>query len=271
MKRKIIAGVLAIMFSIPSQAQFLKKLQETAEQPLKTEAKATLVSQESHNAISTDILMNANLQEFGFLRGMEKVEPSEIPEFYDFEWKFTFQLKTKGGERRMHLLFKKDASYFGIQISESRKRYLVVDPERNINVLFVGLGDARITSATRILDMEHTSTQRDKKQGVFSFNKIGDKSIIGHESEGFQAENKEFVYTFYVTKETGIGIHDFHLNSQNLIPQNFNPNWLEKGLLMQMISEGKKSVRDNITLTCISIEKQNLQLIKNHNRSLAKN
>lgn len=271
MKRKILAGVLVIMFFIPMHGQFLKKLQEKAEQPLKTEAKATLVFQESNDAIPIDILMNDELQEAGFLKGMEQVEPSEIPEFYDFEWKYTFQLKTKRGERWMNLLFKKDASYFGLQISEDEKGYLVVDPERNINVLYIGMGDAKTTSATRILDIEPVVTKRIKNQGVFVFNKIGDKRIMGHESEGFQAENNQFVYTFYIAKETGLSIHDFHRNSQKLIPKNFNPNWLEKGMLMQMIAEGKKSIQDNITLTCIGIEKHRLQLRKKDNISLVKN
>ncbi|MFO8146229.1 MAG: hypothetical protein R6U03_02450 [Gillisia sp.] len=271
MKRRILAGVLAIMLSIPTQGQFLKKLQETAEQPLKTEAKATLVFAEKHNTISTELLMNEDLQEAGFLKGMEEVEPSEIPEFYDFEWKYTFQLKTRKGERWMNLLFKKDASYFGLQISEYEKGYLVVDPERNINVLYIGIGDAKIASATRILDIEPVVTKRSKNQGIFSFNKIGDKRIMGYESKGFQVENNEFVYTYYIAKETRIGIHDFHQNSQKLIPKNFNPNWLEKGMLMQMIVEGKKSVQDNITLTCIGIEKYNLQLRKKDNMVLAKN
>lgn len=271
MKRKILTWVLAILLSIPTQGQFLKKLQETAEQPLKTEARATLVFHESYNAISTDLLMHDALQEFGFLIGMEQVEPSEILELYDFEWKIIFLLKTKEGERRMYFLFKKDAPYFGLQISEDRKRYLVVDPERNINVLFIGQGDTKITSAFRILNTEPTVSKRGENQGVLSFNKIGDKEIMGYESKGFQVENNQFVYTFYIAEETQLGIHDFHRNSQKLIPQNFNPNWLEKGMLMQMISEGKKSIRDNITLTCIGIEKYSLQLRKNDNMSLAKN
>jgi hypothetical protein len=271
MKRKIIAGVLAILFSIPTHGQFLKKLQEKAEQPLKTEAKATLVFQESYDLIPIDILMNDQLQESGFLQGTEKIEPSEIPEFYDFEWKFTFQLKTRNGERWMNFLFKKDASYFGLQISEAEKRYLVVDPKRNINVLFLELEDTNTIIATRIPDIKEKVVKRKEKQGLFRFNKIGNKSIIGYKSEGFQAENKEFVYTFYIAKETGPGNHDFHRNSQKLIPKNFNPNWLEKGMLMQMIAEGKKSVQDNITLTCIRIEKHRLQLRKKDNISLAKN
>ncbi|MFO7719533.1 MAG: hypothetical protein R6W85_03735 [Gillisia sp.] len=271
MKRKILTGVLAIMLSIPSQGQFLKKLQETAEQPLKTEAKAAMVFPEIYTSISTNLLINDAVQEAGFLGGMQPVASSEIPEYYDFDWKYTYQLKTKGGERWLNLLFKKDAPYFGLQISEDRNRYLVVDPERNINVLYIVLGDAKTTSAKRIFDTQPTVTKRDKKRGVFSFNKIGDKRIMGYESNGFQAENNEFVYTFYIAKETGSGMHDFHRNSQKLIPQNFNPNWLEKGMLMQMIAEGKKSIRDNITLTCIGIEKYSLQLRKNDNMSLAKN
>lgn len=271
MKRKVLTGVLAIMFSIPSQGQFLKKIRETADQPLKTEASSTLVFPESSNAISTNLNMNDELLEAGFYSGIQPVEPSEIPDFYDFEWKYTFQLKTKDGERRVNFLLKKDASYFGFQISEARKKFLVVDPERNINVLYMGLGNAKITSATRILDPEHGVTKIEKKQGVFSFNKIGDKSIIGYESKGLQAENNEFVYTFYIAKETEIGIHDFHLNSQKFVPVNFNPNWLEKGMLMQMIAEGKKSIRDNITITCIGIERYSLQLRKKDNRRLAKN
>ena len=270
MKRKILAGVIAIMLSIPSQGQFLKKLQEKAEQPLKTEAKANSVFRESCEAIPIVLLVNDQIQESGFL-GIEPVKSSEIPEFYNFDWKYTLQIKTGEGERRITLLFKKDAAYFGLQIYESSQRYLVVDPERNLNILFPEPGDHGITSATRMLDREHTETKNEEREVIFNFNKIGDKSIMGYESVGFQAENNEFVYTFYISKETEIGMHNFHLNSKKLIPENFNPNWLEKGMLMQMIVEGKKTVRDNITLTCIGIEKNFLQLRKNENISLAKN
>ena len=271
MKRKILAGVLALTFSIHTHGQSINKLQETGQQSLKTEAKETLVFQESYKAISTVMLLNVGLQEAGFLKGMQQVDPSEIPEIYDFEWKYTFILKTKEGEKRMNFLFKKDAPYFGLQISEDRKRYLVVDPERNINVFFTNLRDVKNISAVRILDAEPVVTKKGKNHGTFSFNKVGDKRIAGYESEGFQAENEDFVYTFYIAKETGTGIHDFHRYSEKLIPRNFDSNWLEKGMLMLMIAEGKKSVRDNITFTCIEIEKYSLQLRKNDNSSLAKN
>ena len=270
MKRKILAGVIAIMLSIPSQGQFLKKLQENAEQPLKTEAKANSVFRESCKALPIFLLVNNQIQDPG-LSGMEPVQPSEIPEFYNFDWKYTLQIKTGDGERRVDLLFKKDASYFGLQIYESSQRYLVVDPKRNIYVLFPDQGEPGITSATRMPDTTHWMTKPDNKQGVFSFNKVGDKSIMGYKCKGLQAENNKFVYTFYISKETEIGTHDFHLNSQKIIPGNFNPNWLEKGMLMQMIAEGKKTVQDNVTLTCIGIEKHILQLRNNNNMSLAKN
>lgn len=271
MKRRILAGILSIIIVIPTQGQFFKKPLENVEQAFQNEAITSLVFEESYDEISLISLMEEQLQESGFLKGMEQVDPSEIPESYDFEWRYIYEMKTKDGEKRLNLLFKNNASYFGLQISEAKKSYLVVDPERNINALFTDLGDAKKTSATRILESGKRVIKRKKKMGVFSFNKIGDKSIIGYESEGFQAENNEFVYSFYITKESDIGIHDFHRNSEKLMPKNFNPNWLEKGMLMQMISEGKKSIRDNITITCIGIEKYPLQLRKQENRSLAKN
>lgn len=94
------------MFSLPMQGQFLKKLQEKVGHQFQSEAKS-MVSLGSKGAVSLDILMDQNLDVFEFQRALEMADPMEISELYDFEWKYTFDIKTKNGEGRMHVLFKR--------------------------------------------------------------------------------------------------------------------------------------------------------------------
>ena len=93
---------------------------------------------------------------------------------------------------------------------------------------------------------------------------------MGYKCHGYQAENKDGVYTFYITSEPDISFMDMYNSDNAKLPANFDPKWIEdgNGLMMQMILEDKKNAKNNLIMTCIALEKQSVSLRKRDYKSL---
>jgi precorrin-6B methylase 2 len=63
---------------------------------------------------------------------------------------------------------------------------------------------------------------------------------------------------------------DIYKSDKTKLPANFDPNWIEdgKGLTMQMILEDKKNAKNNLVMTCVTLEKQSVILRKSDYKSL---
>jgi hypothetical protein len=66
---------------------------------------------------------------------------------------------------------------------------------------------------------------------------------------------------------------DIYRSDKTKLPAKFDPKWIEygKGLMMQMILEDKRNVKNNLVLTCVALEKQSVKLHKKEYKSLAGN
>lgn len=275
MKNLILLSVLAFLFSIPVQGQFLKKLQQKVEQRVEDVVTTKVADKAASEASkSMDHLLNFQLKEYGILSGFEQVDPAEIPDSYSFDYTYTMKMETRNGEILMSYLLKKDAPYFGMKMGEAQDMYVVMDPSTHMTVMYINSEGNKFISATKMPEVdpdvveEYNSSEED-----FNFKKIGNKTILGYECQGFQSETKEGVYTFYITRDAGFSFNDIYKNPKAKMPKNIDPQWMdmEKGLMMQMIVEGNKKAKDNMTMTCVGIENKNFTLNKSEYQSLAGN
>ncbi len=202
--------------------------------------------------------------------GIQQVNTSEIPQVYDFEWSYVMKMETRQGEMILNYFLKKDAPYFGIKLPEN-DMYMVMDPSRNLNVMYMRSGGNNMVMATKMPKTLPDEIAADNaKEDEYSFKKIQNKTILGYDCEGYQGENRDMVFTFYVTTEPDISFGEIYKSDQTKLPKGFDPKWIKdgKGIMMQMIMEGKKNDRENATMTCIALEKKNFSLNKADYNSL---
>lgn len=274
MKKLILTGVLTVFFLIPAESQVLKNLKKKVE----TRVEQTVTDKIANKAAteageSVDKITDPQLNKSAYPIGTEQAGFSEIPEKYEFEWRYDIHLKNREGETTLNYFLKKDAPYFGFKLPNSEDMFMVMDASRNLMVMYMSSKGNKMISASKISQTSLDEIDPENERDKYTFRKIGNKTILGYDCSGFQAENKDGVYTFYITSEPDISFMDIYKSDKTNLPANFDPKWMEggKGLMMQMILEDKKNPKKNAVMTCVSLEKQSVILRKSDYKSLAGN
>lgn len=265
MKKLAVASIMAVLFSFPVQAQFLKKLQKKVEQRVEDMVANKVADKAAaETSKSMDNLLNFELKNSGFPTGIEPVDPAEVPEKYEFDYSYKIKMESRGEEMFFNYLLKKDAPYFGFTMPGSEEMYFVMDPSKNMSVIFMNSSENKFMTATKLPEVSPENMEATTTGEEFSYKKIGNKTILGYDCSGFQAENKEAVYTFYLTNEADITFENIYKNDKTNLPSNFDSAWLEegKGLMMQMIMEDKTNAKNNMNMICTGIEKNSISLLK---------
>lgn len=267
MKKILTLSLLAFFLSTSMQAQFLKKLQQKVEKRVEDVVTDKVADKAAAQAsASMDNLLNVQLKNSGFLTGIEQVDAAEVPEKYVFDHTYVMQIKTEDGELPMTYLLKKDAPYFGMKMHTDEDMYMVMDAENKLTVMYMSSGDTNFMTATRMPEAEEDSiVQKTSKEEEYTFKQLPDKKIMGYNCKGFQAEDEGSVMTFYVTKEAEVSFTDIYKNEKTQIPKGFDPKWMEdaEGLMMEMTLNNKKDQKQNMSMTCVALEKQTTTINKN--------
>lgn len=256
--------VICLFFSLSVEAQFFKKLKEKVQDKVEN----TVVNNVSDKAAAEtnenlNKLWAAKLENTSLPVGTEMVESSEIPDSYSFGWKYSLNMKTASAEMKIDYYLKEGAEYVGMKVPQSPQMFTVLDTRKNLTVLFLSSDGQKYITATRLPEAS-AGAREDSLYAGMELKEIGRKTILGYECQGFQTENEEAVYTFYVTDETGVSFNNIFQANRNEKPKTFNPEWLKNsgGLLMQMEMESKKDPSEDMMLTCTGIEKASLTLNK---------
>jgi hypothetical protein len=272
MKKLILTGVLMVLFLIPAEAQVLKNLKKKVDHRVEQKVTDKIADKAASEAgKSVDKAMEPGYNNSGFPMGAAQADLSEVPEIYEFEWRYVMKMENKEGETNLNYFLKKDAPYFGFELPNSGEMFMVMDQSRNLMVNYMNSKGTKMITASKISKSALDETEDKKERDETTFKKIDGKTIMGYKCRGFQAENKDGVYTFYITSEPDISFMDIYKSDKTKLPANFDPNWIEdgKGLTMQMILEDKKNAKNNLVMTCVTLEKQSVILRKSDYKSLA--
>ena len=199
---------------------------------------------------------------------------SKVPAVYNFDWRYDIKIENKEGENFISYLLKKDASYYAMKVSPSDHLFMVLDPALQLMVMFMETDGKKMMNAAQYnfkrSTVDYSSTKNNP--GKYKLKKVGNKNILGFNCKGYQVENEEGVITFYITSEPDINFKAIYNSDKTNLPQNFNPDWFDKGkgILMQLSLEGMKNAKNNMTLTCIKLYKEPLNLKKADYSSIAK-
>lgn len=274
MKKVVLTGVLMAFCALPLQAQILKKLQKKIEQKVENTVTDKVADKAADEAgKSVDKMLDFPTGNGENPMGYEPVDHADIPEVYEFDWSYVMKIKTREGDMTMNYFLKKDASYFGFKLPDN-DMHMVMDPSKNLNVMFMKSDGNNMVMATKIPEIPPGEMHEDKAtEDEYSFKKIGNKTIMGYDCSGYQGEDDEMIFTFYVTTEPDVGFGNFYKSDNANLPKGFDPKWMEdgNGIMMQMNMEGKKNSKDNVTMTCIALERKPYTIKKSDYNSMAGN
>ncbi len=273
--RKILLIVLVSIISTSvTNAQFLKKLQRrvelAAEEAVirKIEEKVSQKTGEGMDKILDKDFNNMFKKKFG---GMSAVDPSILPESYDFDWKYTMQIQSKEGTFVMNYFLKPQAKYFGAkpEIPQSKSKgsmFTVMDFERNVNTIFMDLGSSKTATPLSMPKDMGLKADDDDQTEEYTFEEIGTKEILGYKSQGFKMENDEVLMIIYVAMNAPVSFTQIFGVDTKKMPKGFNPKWLDKAdnsLVMEMEFTDKKTKKNSSKMIVTALNEEPFSIIKN--------
>ena len=274
LKTILLTFSVSIIFTGSLNAQFLKKLQKSVERGVE---KAVLKKTEEVAADKTeegmDKLLNMefmNMYDEKFKTG-EAVDPSILPDHYDFEWKYTMQINTTQGAISMDYYLSPNAEYFGMKPDLSDQEVtgnmvMVMDVERNVTTMFMDMGDTKMAMPTAIpLDIDVEDTDLDET-GEYVFEEIGTKEILGKTCQGFRMENEEMKVVIYSMLDAPVSFNQVFGSDAQKMPKGFDPKWLEKmenSLVMEMTYTDKAKSVNATKMECVALNKEAFVISKN--------
>ena len=274
LKTILLTFSVSIIFTGSLNAQFLKKLQKSVERGVE---KAVLKKTEEVAADKTeegmDKLLNMefmNMYDEKFKTG-EAVDPSILPDHYDFEWKYTMQINTTQGAISMDYYLSPNAEYFGMKPDLSDQKVtgnmvMVMDVERNVTTMFMDMGDTKMAMPTAIpLDIDVEDTDLDET-GEYVFEEIGTKEILGKTCQGFRMENEEMKVVIYSMLDAPVSFNQVFGSDAQKMPKGFDPKWLEKmenSLVMEMTYTDKAKSVNATKMECVALTEETFVISKN--------
>ena len=267
---KILFILLISMISTSGNAQFLKKLQQRVQEA----AEETVIRKAEDKAAEktgegVDKVLNMDVQKMMGSKVGNSIDPSILPDTYDFDWKYTMQMQTKDGSFTMEYYLKPDAKYFGAKPDMQQKKsegsmFIVMDMARNINTIFMDMEDSKMATPMSIPD-EMTTESDENLIEEYTFEEIGTKTILGYQCQGFKMENDEVEMIMYVTTDAPVSFIQIYGADTKKMPIGFNPKWLDKAensLVMELEYTDKKKKKNNAKMVCIALNEEAFNINK---------
>ena len=263
--KPLLVTLAFLLISSATQAQFLEKLKKKAAQAVenvvveKTANKAAEMAGKSMDKIF-DIDFDGT-----------QVDPMILPRSYDFEWKYTMQMKHKKGNMNMTYYLKSGAKYFGSQPEMednpmANGMFMVFDKKLDIMAIFMETEDGKSGTLLKnpTVDVGDIAEQEATNMEDYKFTEIGTKTILGYKCQGFQMENDEMKMTMYMAMDAPVSFNQVYGSHMKTTPKGFDPKWMEKAessIVMEMDMTHKKKKKYSTKMTCVALEKSPMTLV----------
>ena len=249
---KTIVTLLLVMMVGSSQAQIFDKIKEAASQSAEKKTRSKTGDKAANR--------NAAYKGMGF--GKNKLDVSQVPDSYDFSWKYTMKVTTdKAKEVVMDYFLQPNAGYVGASTNQSGSdMFMIMDNENKITVTAFGKGAEKTAMASKMPEYEKSAEELDPKYTKFTYKALPDKVILGYNCKGVEASNASYIMKFYYTTDAKVSFANvFNVqNSKNKLPDffknYFKPN--EKPLMLQMESKDLENGGKVTVMECIALNKE---------------
>ena len=265
MKTKTILLAILLFMGTMVNGQFLKKLGKRVE---KAAERTVLNKTEQEASKKTDKAMDKVFNmEIGPMGG-KQVDPSTLPAFYEFDWRYTLQMSHKKGDMKFHYFLSEDGGAFGSKPELAQggnpmgNMLMVMDPILATTTILMDNGGQKTGTVMSNPDVAEAASQ-ESDMGDYEFREIGTKEILGYTCQGFQVENEDMKMIMYVAFDTPVSFNNMYSGSNaKQLPKGFDPKWLDKigdnSLMMEMDFVDKKKSKRSAKMTCVALDKEPL-------------
>lgn len=263
-----ISIIVSMLFLIPSaNAQFLKKLSDRVQQTVENviiEKTADKAGEKTSN--SMDKILNMKIPGMGG----KPVDASEVPDSYDFEWKYSLRVNTKEGDMVLDYFLKPDHPYFGFNTPTMEDMFMVMDSGKEIMVIYMQ-SEGNSTMMAMAMPTDLNVEEMEDTSGDFTYEILPNKTIMGFNCKGVRATNEQYDMTMYFTNEAPVSFNDIYKSDKAQIPEGMKKYFKdgENTLMLELTMIDKKKSKLNATMECIGLEEVQKIIDKSDYKSMA--
>lgn len=262
-----ISIVVSMLFLFQSaNAQFLKKLSNVVQNTVENviiEKTADKASEKTSN--SMDKVLNMNFPGMG----QKPVDASEIPNSYDFTWKYSLKMTTKEGDMVLDYFLKPDQPYFGFNTPTMEDMFMVMDSGKEIMVIYMQ-SEGNSTVMAMAMPSDLNIEEMEDKSGDFTYEILPNKTVMGYNCKGVRAANDQHTMTMYFTNEAPVSFNDIYKSDKAQIPEGMKKYFKEgeNTLMLELTMIDKKKSKLNATMECIGLEEVQKMIDKSDYKSM---
>ncbi|MEZ0184113.1 hypothetical protein B0A75_10700 [Flavobacterium oncorhynchi] len=251
-RMRLVVVLLVLLFSFnSSQAQIWQQIKKAAEDKAGKKGQS-----DSGKAVDQNVNMNDAILNYG----KNKVDPSVVPNSYNFSWKYVMEIKTgEGKAMNADYFLEPNAAYFAMNIDQGKGQsmLMIMDSKNNITVTGFGNGKEKMASASKMPDYSEMAKKESEKT-KFTIKTLPNKTFLGYNCKGIQMTNDEHDIICYYTSEAKVSFGDMFKNQKGWkMPEAFTNYFKpeDKTLLMDMTMKDLKNKGKVTTMKCVSLEK----------------
>jgi hypothetical protein len=262
---KLITG-LVIFFSVSTAyGQFLNELKrQTKERVEMVAIQKTADKAGDATANTMDKLFNPNFE--GLMKGGgKKVDRAELPDGYEFTYKYSLQMSTKDGSFVFDYYLNPGSGYMGVKMNVGADMFIVMDQDRQVNINYINSGGNSIATASSAIDLDEENIDAYQDLQDYVITDLPNKEFLGYDCIGKQMENEEWKFIMYFATDMEVSFADVFKQDNSKLPpamQSYSEQF-ENSLMMFMDMEdkkGKKKKNISGTMECVGIEQVNFSI-----------
>ncbi len=261
MKKITILLISLFCFTIPTNAQFFKKLGKKAEKAAertvekRVERKAT---EETEKVLDSSLDRKSKKNKGMRMPGLSNVAPAE-----SYAFTYRSEMEIISGKERINVdyFLPESGNFLGMLLKDKKIKdnfMTVYDVERE--TMYTFMENSGVKQKMGVSFETDSAADEALNEANIEITTTGNtKTILGYNCKEYKMNGKEMTATVWVTKDVNIRFPSaFHSVKQN---RNGNQAWLKDmdgwAMEMTMIDTSRKKPQ-TITMNCISINKSNL-------------
>ena len=244
--------LILLGFTQTSQAQFLKKLKDRIKEKTEyvvLEKASDKVAEKASNSMDKAFEFNP------FTMGKGKVDPTLVPESYEFSWKYSLNMKTKEGDMVLDYFLQPGQPYFGFTSPVMENMFTVMDNGNKMTIMYMTSDKNSVMMANTMpddLDLEESADESE----AFGYESLPNKEIMGYTCTGVKATNDRYEISMYFTADAPVSFSDIYKKQNKNIPAGLK-NYFGKDdyvLMLEMQMTDLKKDKMSATMECIGLE-----------------
>jgi len=195
----------------------------------------------------------------------QKITKANLPDSYDFTWRYTQQVTNKQGDMLIHYFFKENQPNFGSKIEVIKGKDLVsnmftiMDYRLNVSLVLLDMMGSKMGQIIKLPSNDNSSQDLED----YKIEEIGEKEILGYQCKGIQYENEDYKIIMYYAIDPPVSFNQLYQSNTQNIPEGINMRLfegLENSLVLEMEFIDKKKKKFNSKIIGIALEKEPLSI-----------